>query len=198
MKLGFPVLPRAPFLTRAPVLARGVVGLAALALPLAAAQAIIPSSPELGKAEGRCRPGEQGPALMVEVDGLKDRRGNLKLEVYPANDKDFLQDDNILISEGKVFRRVEQPVGDGSPVVLCVRIPGPGTYAVSVLHDRDANRKFGLSVDGIAFSGNPRLTPSKPKAARSSVVVTSSGMSRIHVVMQYRTGILSFGPLRKK
>lgn len=174
-----------------------MVALAAL-LPISAAGAIIPSTPDLGKAEGRCRPGEQGPALLVRIDGLKDHNGNLKLEVYPANDQDFLQDDNILISEGKVFRRVEQPVGADDPVQLCVRIPGPGTYAVSVLHDRDANRKFGLSVDGIGFSGNPKLGMSKPKAAHSSVVVTGNGLSRITVIMNYRTGLMSFGPLRKK
>jgi uncharacterized protein (DUF2141 family) len=179
-----------------PAVHRTLAAAALLLAPLAAAQAIIPSTPDLGKAEGRCRAGEPGPALLVEVDGLKDRRGNLKLEVYPANDDDFLQDDNILISQGKTFRRVEQPVGDGNPVVLCVRIPGPGTYAVSVLHDRDANRKFGLSVDGITFSGNPKLGPSKPKASRSSVVVTSNALSKIAVTMQYRTGLLSFGPLR--
>ncbi|MBC2666419.1 DUF2141 domain-containing protein [Novosphingobium flavum] len=164
---------------------------------MAAAQPIIPSTPDLGKAEGKCRSGEGGPALLVRVDGLKDHRGNLKLEVYPANDKDFLQDDNILISEGKTFRRVEQPVGAENPVELCVRIPGPGTYAVSILHDRDGNRKFGLSVDGIAFSGNPKLGLSKPKAGHSSVVVTGNGISRIAVVMNYRTGLMSFGPLRK-
>lgn len=169
-----------------------------LASPLLAAAPGILSTPDLGKAEGRCRPGETGPALLVRVDGLKDHKGNLKLEIYPANDEDFLQDDNILISEGKTFRRVEQPVGGESPVELCVRIPGPGAYAVSVLHDRDSNRKFGLSVDGITFSGNPRLGPRKPKAAASTVVVKGSGLSRITVVMNYRTGLLSFGPLRKK
>jgi len=175
------------------VVALGAAGL----LPLQQATAV-PSSPDLGKAEGRCRPGEQGPALLVRVDGLKDRNGNLKLEVYPANDKDFLQDDNILINEGKVFRRVEQPVGTASPVELCVRIPGPGTYAVSVLHDRDGNRKFGLSVDGIAFTGNPKLGLSKPKAAQSSVAVSGNGLSRVSVVMNYRTGLMRFGPLRAK
>jgi len=175
----------------------GLVG-AALWLPVQATGAPVQSSPELGKAEGRCRANEPGPALLVRIDGLKDHQGNLKLEVYPANDRDFLQDDNILINEGKVFRRVEQPVGGDNPVQLCVRIPGPGTYAVSVLHDRDGNRKFGLSVDGVGFSGNPRLGLSKPKAAKSSVVVTGNGLSRITVVMNYRTGLMSFGPLRAK
>lgn len=62
---------------------------AALMLLLGAA---LPSTPDLGKAEGQCRPRETGPSLLVDVAGLKDRRGRLKLELYPANDDDFLQD----------------------------------------------------------------------------------------------------------
>ncbi|HNJ47293.1 MAG TPA: hypothetical protein PK479_02615 [Novosphingobium sp.] len=34
--------------------------------------ATIPSSPDLGKARGRCRAGEPGPALLVSALGLKD------------------------------------------------------------------------------------------------------------------------------
>ena len=75
-------------------------------LPLLAASALIPSTPDLGQAEGRCRPGERGPAFEITVDGLKDRRGTFKLEVYPDNDTDFLADDNVLVSAGKTFRRV--------------------------------------------------------------------------------------------
>ncbi|MFC0686383.1 hypothetical protein ACFFF8_17500, partial [Novosphingobium clariflavum] len=71
-----------------------------MALPLLAA-ALIPSSPDLGKAEGQCRPNERGPAFIVEPVGLKDRTGTFKLEVYPANAQDFFADDNILVSEGK-------------------------------------------------------------------------------------------------
>ena len=99
--------------------------LLAAALPLMTA-AFIPSSPELGKAEGQCRPGEPGPAFMVEVIGIKDHTGHLKVEVYPANDTDFLADDNILLMAGKTFRRVEVPTpGDAVPHV-CIRVPGPG------------------------------------------------------------------------
>jgi len=169
-------------------------GAALLLFPIAVAQAMIPSTPELGKAEGRCRPNESGPALLVRIDGLKDHSGQLKLEVYPSNDDDFLQDDNILISQGKTFRRVEQPVGSGNPVELCVRVPGPGAYSVSVLHDRDSNRKFGLSVDGIGFAGNPKLGLSKPKAARTRVMA-GGALTRVAVVMNYRKGLMSFGPL---
>lgn len=170
--------------------------LSATLLPGSAALAIIPSTPDLGKAEARCRPGEQGPALLVQIDGLKDRTGNIKLEVYPSNDADFLQDDNILIAAGKTFRRVEVAVPDSGVVELCARIPGPGAYSVSVLHDRDGNRKFGWTIDGIGFTGNPKLFISKPKAAKTRINA-GGGVTRATVVMNYKRG-LGMSPLPKR
>lgn len=163
---------------------------------LLAAGPALKSTPDLGKAEGRCRPGESGPALLVEAVGMKDRTGNMKLEVYPSNEKDFLADDNILVAAGKTFRRVEVPVPQSGPVVLCVRIPGPGTYAVSVLHDRNTDRRFNWKIDGIGFSGNPKLGWSKPNYRKSSVSVSSGGVSRIAVTMNYKNG-LGVSPLKK-
>lgn len=162
--------------------------------PVMLAQGFVNTSPELGKAEGRCRANEPGPAILVRVDGLKDRQGFLKLEVYPSNDTDFLQDDNILINAGKTFRRVEVPVPANSPAELCVRVPGPGTYSISLLHDRDSNRKFGWRVDGIGFASNPRLGWSKPKAAKTRAVA-GNGVTRINIVMNYQRG-LGMSPLR--
>ncbi|WP_336974998.1 DUF2141 domain-containing protein [Sphingobium aromaticiconvertens] len=157
----------------------------------------IPSTPALGKAGAHCRSNESGPAFLIDIVGLKDRNGNLKLEVYPANDTDFLQDDNILIAQGKTFRRVEVPIPPGDPATLCVRLPGPGRYAVSVLHDRDGNHKFGLSVDGVGFGGNPKLGMGKPKASAASIVAGAS-LTRERIVMNYRRGLLSFGPLTER
>jgi uncharacterized protein (DUF2141 family) len=152
------------------------------------------STPDLGTAEGRCRSNELGPSFLVNVEGLKDRTGKLKLEVYPAKDPDFLEDDNILLSAGKVFRRVEQPVPASGAVQLCVRVPSTGRYAVSLLHDRDGNRKFGWRVDGIGFAGNPRLGWSKPAASAASAVARS-GPTQIEIVMNYRRG-LGMRPIR--
>ena len=128
--------------------------------------AALPSSPDLGKKEGQCRRDEQGPSLLVDVEGLK------------------------------VFRRVEVPVPQTGSVRLCIRVPGPGTYAVSLLHDRDGNRKFGWTVDGIGFSGNPKLGWSKPKAARVAVT-TGAGPTLLSILMNYRSG-LGVAPLKRK
>ncbi len=167
-----------------------------LALPLLlAAGPALKSTPDLGKAEGRCRAGEPGPALLVEAFGMKDRAGNMKLEIYPGTEQDFLADDNVLIAAGKTFRRVEVPVPQSGPVVLCVRIPGPGMYAVSVLHDRNMDRRFQWKIDGIGFSSNPKLGWGKPSVKNSRVVVNSGGVSKISVVMNYKNG-LGVAPLK--
>lgn len=153
------------------------------------------STPDLGKAEAQCRPNESGPAFMVDIAGLKDHTGKLKLEVYPATDADFLADDNLLIMAGKTFRRVEVPVPSAPVPRLCVRLPGPGTYAVTVLHDRDGNRKFNWTRDGIGFSDNPKLGWSKPKA-RNVAAQAGNGLTPLRIVMNYRNGLASVGPIK--
>lgn len=165
----------------------------ALALPVVGI-ASLPSTPDLGKAEGQCRAGEKGPAFLVQVHGLKDHTGKLKLEVYPANDKDFLQDDNILVAAGKTFRRVEVPVPSAPVPQLCVRLPAAGIYAVSLLHDRDENRKFNWRIDGIGFSGNPKLGWGKPAVSKVRTPA-GAGLTMISIVLNYHHG-LGVAPLR--
>ncbi len=157
--------------------------------------AVLSSSPELGKAEGQCRPNESGPAFLVDVTGLKDRKGNLKLELYPANDEDFLADDNVLLNAGKPFRRVEMKVPASGPVQMCVRAPAAGAYSLSLLHDRDSNRKMGLSVDGIGFPTNPKLCWGQPKYSDAKATV-GNGPTRVNVTMQYRRNLVCFGPIK--
>lgn len=167
-----------------------------MSLTLALLAVAIPSSPDLGKADAQCRPRETGPAILVSVVGLKDRTGRLKLEVYPSNNQDFLADDNVLIMQNKTFRRVEVAVPPGRAPLLCVRVPASGAYSISVLHDRDTNRKFGLSTDGIGFSRNPVLGMSKPKSAATRIIA-GSGLTPATVVMNYRRGLFRFRPLKE-
>ena len=164
-----------------------------LALALAATP---PSTPALGTAEARCRPHEAGPALIVDIDGLKDRVGVLRAELYPARDGDFLADDNVLIGQGKTFRRAVLTVPAAGAVSLCLRVPGPGTYALSVVHARSGGHGFSLLHDGIGFAGNPRLGHSKPSAAAARVVA-HAGITPTTVVMNYRSGLFSFAPLKR-
>lgn len=163
---------------------------------LTAASLPVPPKAERGRAGADCRASEPGPAVRVDVRGLKDRSGKLILELYPESDKDFLQSDKILIAAGKPFRRVPVNTPDSGPISLCIRAPGPGRYAITLLHDRDGNGKFGLSSDGVGFANNPKLGLSKPKA-KSAAVAVNSGTRTIAIVMNYRRGI-GVGPLATK
>ncbi len=163
---------------RAPLLLIAAAATLGAAAPLA-------SNPELGKAEARCRADERGPALIVVPIGVKDTAGRFKAEVYPSNDADFLQDDNLLIAAGKVFRRAEVPAAGTREI--CLRIPGPGVYSVSLLHDRNDNRRFNWTIDGIGFAGNPRLGWSKPHASAARVVA-GPGLTRVEIVLNYKRG----------
>ena len=167
---------------------------AVFAVGLLAAGASIASQPSLGTAAGACRADERGPAFLVTAAGLKDRRGRLRVEAYPPDDAGFLADDNVLIASGRTFRRVEVPVSPAGSMVICVRVPVPGTYTLSLLHDRDGNRKFGLASDGLGFPGNPALQFGRPPASAAQATA-GPGLTPLTIRLNYRHGLLSFGPV---
>jgi uncharacterized protein (DUF2141 family) len=142
-----------------------------------------------------CASGSSAPAVLVYYDGLKDRKGKIRLELFPDNDTDFLSDDVVLIKAGKTFRRIELNTPQSGPVALCLRAPRAGRYTMAMIHDRDNLRKFSFSVDGVGFPGNPKLGWSKPKAAKALVNI-GNGVTVLHVNMRYFSG-LGFSPVRK-
>lgn len=157
--------------------------------------AALPSTPTLGTEAARCRPHETGPAIVVTVDGLKDRVGRVRAEIYPAVEGDFLADDNVLIAQGKTFRRAVIAVPASGATQLCLRVPAEGAYALSVVHSRTGGHGFSLLHDGIGFAGNPRLGHSKPDVAQARIVA-HAGLTATTVIMNYRSGLFSFAPLK--
>ncbi len=150
--------------------------------------------PDYGIVEGQCRPNEKGPAIVATAAGLKDRKGTLRLELYAPIEGEFLADDRDLVRDGKVFRRSVLSVPASGPVELCIRAPRAGDWALALIHDRAGSKKFKLSTDGIGFSGNPHLGLSKPKAEASELTI-GPGVTRTSIRLNYRHGLLSFGPL---
>ncbi|HXH15059.1 MAG TPA: DUF2141 domain-containing protein [Sphingomonas sp.] len=166
---------------------------------LAAAMVLLAGQAEaqgvLGSDAAACRPGE-GPAIAVEILGLKDRTGELKLELYPGVEADFLKDDRVLIAAGKTFRRVTVPTPATGPTTMCIRVPGPGRYALLLTHNRDGKNKFSFWTDGAGFASNTRLGRSRPKVEQALVEVRS-GVTTVRIVAQYLRGLGGFGPIAK-
>lgn len=177
---------------------RRPIMLPVLAWMLAAASAPpAHQGPEPGTAEGQCRPEESGPAILVTVDGLKDRSGVLRLELYSSDPKDFLAGDSDLIAAGKTFRRVVEAPPASGPVHLCIRVPGPGTYALALIHDRDGKRSFSIWHDGVGFAGNPPVTHGKPPPDKARITV-GNGLTQTVIIMNYMRGLFTFGPVGGK
>jgi uncharacterized protein (DUF2141 family) len=145
----------------------------------------------LGSDAAACANG--GPAILATIVGLKDRQGELKLELYPANEQDFLRDDRDLIKEGKLFRRIRVPTPQAGAVQLCMRVPRPGRYALLFTHNRDGKNKFSFWTDGAGFASNGRLGRSRPKLGQAIVEV--SGVTGVSIRAQYLRGLGGFGPV---
>jgi len=146
----------------------------------------------LGMEAARCTGG--GAQIEVAVTGLKDRRGNLKLELYPANEADWLKDDRDLVKEGKPFRRVQVPTPATGAVQLCIRAPQPGRWALLFTHDRDGKNKFNIWSDGLGIAANVKVGRARPRYARALVEVGTGGTT-VAIRAQYLRGLAGFGPL---
>ena len=96
----------------------------------------------------------EGPVrLTVDVTGVRSPDGEMAVTVYPDDPNRFLA------PGGKLVRaRVEAR----APVTqACFNLPGPGAYAVAVIHDENDNAKLdrfaGIPKEGFGFSRNPPL-----------------------------------------
>ena len=163
-----------------PISAAALALAATFATPLGAAQAA------LGPDAARCRSGSSEPALLVAVNGFKNRVGALRVQVYNSPE-DFMV-------RGKRLRRVDVPLTRNGPMEVCVGVPRPGIYAVVIRHDADGNRKTGWN-DGAGYSNNPKLSLLSLKPAFRKVAVNvGNGVRPVSITLNYRQG-LSIRPL---
>jgi uncharacterized protein (DUF2141 family) len=153
-----------------------------------------PLAASLGSDSSLCMPGSQQSAVLVELKGLKDRRGLVRIELYSDRADEFLVDDTILERKGAVFRRVEAIPPPAGPVLLCIKAPGPGRYSMSAIHSRSGRRKFNVWNDGVGFPNDPKLGVSKPQV-EVAIFELQDGVHRLSIMLNYMRG-LRFGPVR--
>lgn len=166
-----------------------------LALLLSASPLAAKARAAIGSDAAACDAND-GPAILATISGLKDRKGRLKLELYPATANDFLRDDRDLINEGKVFRRVWADTPAAGPVEICIRVPRAGSYGLFFTHDRDGKNKFNFWSDGAGITSNARIGASKPKIGASTVEV-GSGITTVTIKAQYLRGLSGLSPLKQ-
>lgn len=169
-----------------------LLGLSVLALALAATPA--QANRAIGADAAACN-SNSGPAIRVDVTGLKDRTGRLKLELWNATEEEFLKDDRDLKRDGQFFHRVWADMPPSGAVTMCIRAPKPGRYALLFTHDRDGKNKFNFWQDGAGFPSNTRLGRSRPKLSQA-VINVPAGVTTTEIKVQYLRGVGGFSPAR--
>jgi uncharacterized protein (DUF2141 family) len=120
----------------------------------------------------------------VVVDGLRSTKGDIVVEIYPDDEKQFLvpkaQTNSIHIKL------------ESSPQSVCLPVPKAGGYAVAVFHDENADREFnrnilGIPTEGFGLSNNPPVHLSMP-AFQSVRFEAGEGETTVHVHMHYVLG----------
>jgi uncharacterized protein (DUF2141 family) len=147
----------------------------------------VPAAAALGPDAAACSAGANRPAMLVSINGFKNRVGKLRVQLYGGNPADFLE-------RGKKMKRIDLPVTRGGAMNVCIAVPRSGTYAIAVRHDADNNGKTNWN-DGGGFSNNPKLSLLKLKpSARAVSVAVGSGVKVVPVILNYRSG-LSIAPV---
>ena len=126
----------------------------------------------------RCTAGN-GPAVIVQVRGVKEAAGRIRVQSYPATGGAWL-------ARGRWINRVEARANTGA-MSFCVPVPAAGNYGIAVRHDRNANGKTDISKDGGGFSNNPSiniLNLGKPSVGKVSFYA-GTGVTKITINLRY-------------
>lgn len=154
-----------------------VAGLA-LAAPLAAQN----YGSKISNDMSLCESGK-GPAIRLDVTGLKSGEGNLFVRTYFARSSDWLK-------SKRYIHRIDTKPRKGSKIV-CVPLPAAGAYAITVQHDVNGNRETDLSIDGAGVSNNPKfgsflgIVP-RPPGVDKARFVAGEGITRMSITVRYQ------------
>jgi uncharacterized protein (DUF2141 family) len=133
------------------------------------------------------------PAMLVRIQGFKSRTGIIRVQIYGGDPVNYFEKHAYL-------ERVEvrTPAPGTGPVEVCMPVPHPGIYAVSVRHDANGNGDVDIGSDGGGFSGNPNLSlfdaMFKRKPSPAQVQVKVSGLTNVPITLNYVHGA-SVGPI---
>ncbi len=132
----------------------------------------------LGLAAPGAANGSSGEAsLAVTITGIKSARGVVRLAVCPPR-AGFPECGSNVVMESNLSIR-----GGTAQTVLAGL--APGTYAISVFHDANANGKLdtfaGIPREGYGFSTNPGFKPRAPRFEEAQIALQGSGATEIRL-----------------
>ena len=157
--------------------ALGLLGLAAATAPLAAQTLGVKIDNDMSL----CAPGK-GPAVRLEISGLKSSNGNLFVRTYRARESDWLK-------SRRYIHRVDTVPRKGTTTV-CVPLPSAGDYAIVVQHDANGNRSKDFSSDGAGMSNNPEIKTflgiPRPPGLDKTRFRAGDGVTRLAIEMKYQ------------
>jgi uncharacterized protein (DUF2141 family) len=132
-------------------------------------------------ADGRtCNPGD-AVRLQITVAGVRAAKGNITLMLYGDSEEKFLK-------KGGRLARIRVPAAAGE-LRVCIPAPVPGSYAVSLYHDEDANKKLtknwlGLPTEGYGFSRDAPVSYRLPELDET-VFTALPGDTSVHITVRY-------------
>lgn len=159
-------------LMRASALIAGALALSLPSMAQAQFRQIIPND------AARCQPGK-GPGVRVQIEGIKEATGTIRVQLYRGIKADWLQ-------SGRWLHRIEAPARAGT-MSFCMPAPQAGTYAIAVRHDVNNNGKTDLREDGGGMSNNPSINIfnlGRPSYTRTAFEI-GEGVSSITINMRY-------------
>ena len=146
------------------------------ALPFAAALAA-PAAPALAQGEG-CTGKPSDTRLFVTVSNVRNNNGLIAVTLYADDRKRFLA------KRGSLY--VGRVPAHAGTTRVCIHLPKPGTYALAVYHDQDANRKLnrsglGLPKEGYGFSNNASTVFGLPNFSSVRFAARNNGETGIRL-----------------
>ena len=112
--------------------------------------------------------------IVVRISNLRNGAGNVVAELYPNDPANFLK------GRARIGRAFVPAAGAGT-IDVCLTAPEPGTYAVAVYHDENANGSFdqgflGLPLEDYGFSNGAPAFLGPPSFDQAKVSVPEKGI----------------------
>ncbi|MBC1236021.1 MULTISPECIES: DUF2141 domain-containing protein [Nostoc] len=119
--------------------------------------------------------------LTVEIDGLKNKEGEVCASIYNSSQGFPNQRDRVLQKQCVAIT--------DTPLLMTFENLKAGNYAVAVIHDRNSDRtlnrnSLGIPIEGFGFSRNPEIKTSAPKFSEAVFLVAGPN-TNIQVQLKY-------------